>query len=102
MGEDGGEGDGAGDDGGGGLERVGQGAPHLLVLRHGGHHGLQQSGLEGGVPLEQPEGGGEVLGLGPHHGAGEGHHLGPGQDGREETVLVYLVVVHDPELYGEE
>lgn len=90
MCEDCGEGDGAGDDCGGGLERAGQGAPHLAVLRHGGDDGLQQSGLEGRVPLEQPDGGGEELGLRPHDWAGESDHLGPGQQGWrcEEFVIL--------------
>ena len=78
LGEDSGDSDGLGEDGGGGQERVrhcGQGAGHLPPLRHCPHHRLHQSGVEGRVTLEEPDGGGEEVRLSPHHGGADRHHL---------------------------
>ena len=106
--EDSGQGDGVCDDGGGGLEGVGEGAGHLAVLRHGGDQRLQQSCLECGVALQQPDGAGEVASLRPHHGGGDSHHLGPGEQvelvlyGWRDFGWLYLVVVDNAEFYREE
>ena len=82
LGEDSGDSDGLCEDGGGGQERVShcrQGAGHLPPLRHCPHQGLHQSGVEGRVSLEEPDGGGQEVRLRLHHGGAERDHLGAGR-----------------------
>ena len=62
-----------------------EGPGHLPPLRHCPHQGLHQGGVEGRVTLEEPDGGGEEVGLRPDHGGAERHHL---RTGRSDEVQV--------------